>query len=241
MLGDSTRQVRRRQLGALIRRARKQARRSLIQCANLLNTTVQNIIDIESGQTDISAAQLETLAEFFGVPATYFWEERPPADEEDEPDLPDIVQERRSLRQKLIGVQLRLARQKAEKTQKDCAEFLGVSPRLISEYEYGRRDIPLVELEALAEYLDAPLEMFLDFEARCQESGPENEAGVAIAGAQVTPPAAVADELQHLTPQLREFIAMPVNSLYLHLAHKLSQLPASVLREIGESLLEITY
>ena len=237
----STREFRRRELGALIRQARKQARRSLIQCANLLNTTVQSMNDIEAGQTDISAAQLETLADYFGVPPSYFWERRPVADEEDEPEQPDIVQERMLLRQKLIGVQLRLARQKAEKTQKECADFLGISPRLISEYEYGRRDIPLVELEALAQYLDASLEMFLDFQAGREKSCPESKTSVAAAGAGATSTASVPAELQHLTPQLREFVAMPVNSLYLHLAHKLSQLPASVLREIGESLLEITY
>jgi len=236
----SDRELRRKELGALIRKARKQARRSPIQCANLLNVPVQNILEIESGQADISAAQLETLADYFSVPMTYFWNKEPLAEDEEEAEGLDVVQERMLLLQKLIGVELRLARQKAEKTQKDCADVLGISPRFISEYEYGRRDIPLVELEALAQYLQVPLETFLELRAeyggRCPESEP-----VVSAAAERTPATSPPAELQHLSPQLREFVATPVNSLYLHLAHKLSQLPASALREIGESLLEITY
>lgn len=236
----SAREIRRKALGALIRKARKQASRSQTQCANLLNVSTQSIIDLESGEADISATQLETLANYFGVRINYFWNMDLPAEGEEEAEQPDIVQERMWLRQKLIGVQLRQARQKAEKTQKDCAERLNVSARNISEYEYGRRDIPLVELEALAEYLETPIETFLDYETEHEKRFPESKS-MTSAESEIVAQVMSLQEIEHLTPELREFVALPVNSLYLHLAHKLSQLPANVLREIGESLLEITY
>lgn len=236
----SAKEIRRKTLGALIRKARKQSSRSLTQCANLLSVSTQNIIDLESGKGEISATQLEALADYFNVPMSYFWSTDLPAEAEEEPEPPDIVQERMWLRQKLIGVQLRQARQKAKKTQKDCAQMLKVSTRSISEYEYGRRDIPLVELEALAEYLETPIETLLDFATEHEKRSSENE-GTTPAESEAAAQMMPLKEVEHLTPELREFVTLPVNSLYLHLAHKMSQLPASVLREIGESLLEITY
>jgi|GEM_PF-4832965 len=60
------------------------------------------------------------------------------------------IQEAMALRSKITGVLLKNARTRAGKSQKDCAKILGCSPRTISDYEYGRRDISLPELEALA-------------------------------------------------------------------------------------------
>ena len=236
MAEESAKELRSKNLGSLLRQARTKAGQSRISCANLLNVSTQTIINFESGKTDITVTQLETLADFLGVPLVYFWSTEIPSDEE-EAEQPDIVQQRMLLRQKLIGVQLRQARLAAEKTQKECAEQLGVSPQQISEDEYGRRDISLVELEALADFLDVPVETFIEYETEHEKLYPERKT---IPSASPSAPASLA-EWEHLTPELREFVANPVNSLYLHLALKMSQLPVAALREIGESLLEITY
>jgi len=230
MAEESVKELRSKNLGRLLRQARTQAGQSRISCAALLNVSAQTIIDFESGETNITVTQLITLADFLGVPPVYFWSTEIPSDEpdEEEAEQPSIVQERMWLRQRLIGVQLRQARLIAGKTQKECAEQLGVSPQHLSGYEYGRRDMPLVELEALADFLDVPVETFIEDESETLPS--------------TSPPAPDSlAELEHLTPELRELIANPANFLYLYIALKLSRLPATTLREIGEDLLEITY
>ena len=68
------------------------------------------------------------------------------------------------VRSKMIGVLLRAARLKAGKTVKDCAEWLGCSPHIISQYEYGRRAISLPELELLAQFFRMPVNHLWDEE-----------------------------------------------------------------------------
>ena len=68
------------------------------------------------------------------------------------------------VRSKMIGVLLRAARLKAGKTVKNCAEWLGCSPHIISQYEYGRRAISLPELELLAQFFRVPVNHLWDEE-----------------------------------------------------------------------------
>jgi transcriptional regulator with XRE-family HTH domain len=239
MAEEPVKELRSKNLGSLLRQARTQAGQSRVSCANLLNVPSQAITDFESGKTDIAVTQLEALADFLDVPPVYFWITEVPSDEsgEEETEQPDIVQERMWLRQKLVGVLLRQARLAAGKTQKECAEELGVSHQHISEYEYGRRDIPVVELEDLVEFLEVPVETFLEHEIEQERLDPVSETFPPT-----SPP--VADSLavlSHLPPELRELVTNPVNSLYLNLALKLSRMPVATLREIGENILEVTY
>lgn len=69
------------------------------------------------------------------------------------------------LRNRMIGVLLRDARQWAGRTKQECAELLGVSPATISAYEEGRKAISLPELEVLARFLRVPLRHFLNTDA----------------------------------------------------------------------------
>ena len=239
MAEASVKELRSKNLGSLLRQARIQGGQSRISCANLLNVSTQTITDFESGKTNIAVTQLEAMADFLDVPLVFFWITEVPTDESDEEEAeqPDIVQERMWLRQKLIGVLLRQARLTAGKTQKECAEELGVSHQHISEYEHGRRDIPVVELENLVEFLEVPVETFIQHEIDQERLDPVSETL-----SPTSPP--VADypaELGHLPPELRELVTNPVNSLYLNLALKLSRMPVATLREIGENILEVTY
>ena len=61
------------------------------------------------------------------------------------------------VRTKMIGVLLRAARLKARRTLKECADQLGCTPHMVSQYEYGRRGISLPELELLAALFDLPV------------------------------------------------------------------------------------
>ncbi|MDY7078175.1 MAG: helix-turn-helix transcriptional regulator [Chloroflexota bacterium] len=69
-------------------------------------------------------------------------------------------EERLILRNRIIGVLLRDAREQAEKTKRECAEALGVSTSTITAYEEGRKPISLPELEVLAYITDTPIAHF---------------------------------------------------------------------------------
>jgi transcriptional regulator with XRE-family HTH domain len=75
-------------------------------------------------------------------------------------------EERMVLRDRAIGVLLRDARTRAEKSKRECAAALGVSTGTISAYEEGRRSISLPEMEVLAYFLDVPVAHFWDPEGR---------------------------------------------------------------------------
>jgi len=70
------------------------------------------------------------------------------------------------LRNRIIGLLLRNARERAEKTKRECAAALGVSTGTITAYEEGRKPISLPELEVLAYVTDTPTAHFW-------EHGPE--------------------------------------------------------------------
>jgi transcriptional regulator with XRE-family HTH domain len=73
------------------------------------------------------------------------------------------------VRSKMIGVLIRAARLRAGKTVRECAEWLGCSSHIMSQYEYGRRSISLPELELLAEVFKVPVDHLWDEEVAVAE------------------------------------------------------------------------
>lgn len=71
-----------------------------------------------------------------------------------------MAEETLSLQDRIIGLLLRDARERAEKTKRECAAALGVSSGTITAYEEGRKPISLPELEVLAYVLDIPVAHF---------------------------------------------------------------------------------
>lgn len=67
--------IRQRIIGALLRQARLQSKRSLEEAADYLGSTVQQIQDYESGVTAVPLFELERLGKYFGVPLDYFSDE----------------------------------------------------------------------------------------------------------------------------------------------------------------------
>jgi transcriptional regulator with XRE-family HTH domain len=72
-------------------------------------------------------------------------------------------QEEVALRNRIIGLLLRDARERADKTKRECATALGVSTGTITAYEEGRKSISLPELETLAYVTDTPPSHFWDY------------------------------------------------------------------------------
>lgn len=65
-----------------------------------------------------------------------------------------------TLRTRKLGVLILDARLATRRSVKECAEALGVSPETFTSYENGETAPSLPQLEALAYFLDLPLEHF---------------------------------------------------------------------------------
>jgi len=68
--------------------------------------------------------------------------------------MTEAIEEKLTLRNRIIGLLLHDARERAGKTKRECAAALGVPVSTITAYEEGRRPISLPELEVLAYMLD---------------------------------------------------------------------------------------
>lgn len=219
--------LRRKILGVKIRHARTRAGLNLKEAGQALGISAELVSDIEFGRRDVSLPQLEVMSLIFNVPIVYFWSD----DVIEEPDLDYPTQEAMALRQRIIGTLLRQARTEAGQSQEDLAKVLGVPISRIPNYEFGKTEIPLSELELLAEHLNVSLSYFID-------------QGISRANTPTDGQSATADEIAHfsqLPADVREFITNPANLLYINIAMHLSEVSAETLRALAEGLLEVTY
>lgn len=216
--------IRRKIVGVLLRHARQRANLTLKDVADKIGVSSGVIADYEYGRRDLSLAELEILAHLYHVPPAYFWSEDIPAESADR-DLP--VEAVMGLRRRIIAVLLQQARLETGRDQEDLARVLDCPPTRVTAYEQAESDIPLSELEALAHYLGVPMSYFFD-----QGINPTGEP---------LPDMEELKQLAQLPADVRRFILGPGNILYLRVAMQLGALPASVLRRLGEGLLDITY
>jgi transcriptional regulator with XRE-family HTH domain len=215
--------IRNRIIGTLVKRARLKAGRSQRECADLLGCSPFAYTQHEQGRWGLSLAQLETLAGLFKVPLANLWDDSgiPP----DEP-VEDVatIQQAMLLRRKILAVQFRQCRRTGGLTQKQMGQLLGRSTGIIGRYERGERDMPLAELEVAAQRCGKAL---VDFEDRTVEP---SQGEVRLQSL----------DLSELAPDVREFVLKPTNALYLRIAMLLSSMKADSLRQIAETLLDIT-
>lgn len=81
------------------------------------------------------------------------------------PDL-EIIQ----LRNRILGILIHQARERARRSRKECATALGTSTGRFAAYEEGEKPISLPELELLARYLECPLRDFRKNEVPTQDA-----------------------------------------------------------------------
>jgi len=217
--------IRSKIIGVLVRRARLKAGKSQKDCADFLGCSPFVFRQYEQGEKGLSLPELEALAFFFDVPPASLWD--------DGPSLPESLAEGALpmdqlllLRRKILAVQLRQCRIAASLTQRQIAELLGCSPGMVSQYERGRRDIPLAELEQAVEACGRGLEEFLDQTIPLGKGEQERRALA---------------RLDELPADVRDFVLNPTNLLYFRIGMLLRALRADSLRQIAETLLDITY
>lgn len=217
--------LRRKILGVKIRHARLKSGLNLKEVGEAIGMSAGLVSDVEFGRRDVSLPHLEVMALLFNVPVVYFLSDIPL--EEVQRDFPTL--QALALRQRVIGILLRQARTEAGRSKEDLARVLDVPASRISSYELGKAEIPLQELETLADYLKVSISYFLD----------QGIAADKIGGQVVT-----LDEITQFTQlpkEIREFLTNPANLLYLNIAMSLSELSADTLRALAEGLLEVTY
>jgi transcriptional regulator with XRE-family HTH domain len=219
-------ELRNRILGIRIRNARDQARVSRRECAAAIGVSVNRLAGYESGEKAISLPELEMLARYLEVPMASFREDT----SVNESDAPQDKMPNPSiflpLRQRIVGARLKQLRISLDRTQRDMAAILECSSSTMADYEYGRRAIPVAELEILCRALNVSLDYFVDHDSEVGQWHKRQ---------------AEYDKFNELPADLRDFILRSINRSYLELAVKLSKMPANSLRSIAEGLLEITY
>jgi transcriptional regulator with XRE-family HTH domain len=218
--------IRDRIIGILVKRARLEAGKSQRECAEFLGCSPSTFSQYERGARGLSLPQLESLAYWFEVPLDSLWNDgyTLPEEQEDE-TLP--IEQLMQLRRKMLAVKFRKCREQADLSQREMSELLGCSTYLISQYERGARDIPLAELEIAAEHCGESLDDFMDNETIPLGRAEQQRRMVA--------------RLEELPPDVRDFVLKPTNALYLRIAMQLSAMKADHLRQIAETLLDITY
>lgn len=209
-------------LGALMRKARTAAGRSLSEMSGLIGATSGSLSSMERGTRAASLPELELFAYSLDVPLPQFLSgEEAPVKPKDELNPKLII----ALRQRMIGALLKTQRTEAGLTMRELAEMSGLPSRRISSYEQGERPIPLPELEAIAGSLGRQVEDYLDTEGTVGEWYARQQSFEAFL---------------ELPVELREFLSEPTNQPYLDLARNLSEVSIDKLRALGQGLLDIT-
>jgi transcriptional regulator with XRE-family HTH domain len=222
---DTRFELRSRMLGVLMRDARQARGQTVEACAEALACEPDQLARFETGEASPSLPELELLAGFLDVPLGRFWSDHVLAAQHTahRPALPPA--EVLALRDRLIGAQLRHARQEQGRSTADLAAELGRDPADLDAYELGEVPIPLPELEALASRLRLSMEELFAAQGTLGQWRARHRA---------------LERVRELPPDLLDFLGHPHSESYLRLAQHLAELPAGRLRQIAEGLLEIT-
>jgi len=217
--------IRAKKLGVLIKDARFAAGLNMKDCAKTIGVTNSKFKAFENGEKSPSLPEIEALAFFLDVPLEHFWghESRSLVNEENlaASKLDQFV----VLRTKIVGALLRSARTDADLTLKELSESIGITPRRLKSYETGANAVPLPELEAIATYMNLPIKHFQDKGGIVGKWAHEKKS---------------LQEFLELPQDIQDFVTKPINLPYLEIAQNLRDLSVDKLRDLAESILEIT-
>lgn len=218
--------IRNKIIGVLLRKARTDANKTVQKCAQTLGIDPAFIIRAEEGQESLTLPQLESLGHILEAPLSYFLETEDLSEEGPSQQRIPYLEIMR-LRRKIIGVTLRQARLEAGRTLDEIASSLGYTPEYLGRVELGEAYVPLIQLQVWGDMLGIPFTEFTAADVIPLSAEEQSKRDLTV--------------LDHLPPEVREFIVKPINIPYLQIAMNLSQMPAETLRQIASGLLEITY
>lgn len=220
MSDQQAKMLRTKMVGALIRKTRQDRGLTVEDLAQAIALDPDELSEYESGNRGIPLPDLELICHHFDVEIQDILSNKPPVGKPSEAINPGA---QRSLRQRLIAVQLRKLRQDHQTELDQAAQSVGLSTETLEAYERGQQPIPLAELEALSTVYGATLEQFLAHE------GPLAQ----IPSAPTPEPAE-----SHLPKDLQDFVNQAENLPYLRLAMALRKMPEEELRQFAQSLIE---
>lgn len=221
---DFAKTLRAKKLGVLLRDARLSSGKTMKECGEAIGVSGSTISSYEKGKSSPSLPELEMLAYYLKIPIGRFWRDTILSNEDDSLDQLDI-EHSQAIRHRQIGRILEEARLKLEITFEEITEKTGITYGRMKRFETGDSPVPLPELELLSNTLEFTLSDLFEKET---EIGKWLAAQSGIA------------EFLALPSELQGFLTKPVNRPYIEVAKKLSTLTADQLREIAESILEIT-
>ncbi len=220
-------QVKNRIMGLLLRDAREDAGRNPDQVAELLGIPTKEYLGFEKGLQGPTLPQLEVLAYYYDIPLNHFFgAQKTLKAQREEDELKDRVPELMMLRQRIIGVRVRLLREQAGATIEDVAERTGLRTDQITAVEQGIKTLPVNELEMVAYALKANIDDLVDTSGTIGSWVKKQEQF---------------EDFAKLPDDMREFVLKPINQSYIDLAMKLSKMHVDELRGIAASILEITF
>lgn len=214
--------IRAKKLGVYLREARTAKTLSIEELSEATGISSDTIEEYESGNQSPSLPELELFAYTLQKPLEHFIEGEVHVTEKRRAIVLDRFL---SIRQRIIGTQLRKTRVEAELTLDEISQKTGIDEDKLHTYEIGEEPIPLPQLEALASVLNVSMR---DFQVM---HGPVGE--WLIEQQQV-------NGFLELSDDIKAFISKPVNVPYLELAMRLSEMSVEKLRAVAEGLLEIT-
>lgn len=209
--------LRGRILGVLIRLGRLSAQLSVEDCAAFLLVDAQLIDAWEHGESVPGLPQLEGLTRCLLAASTGETNESAPVKNSD-------LSEFYLLRKRMIGAQLKLARQMQDFEVKDLGRISGLDSDLIERYEFGEVTIPMNHLCVLAQAVRQDLRYFLHSDGIQRGSN--------------HPTSADAEEAPSDTDLVR-FAADDKNQDYIRLAMAFRQIDREDLQRIAEALYSI--
>lgn len=214
--------LRTKMLGAILREVRLEAGKSIRQAAELLGVGTSTFSAYEHGRKGIPLPELEIFAYANDVPIDVFW-----TGEISEVSHDPAFDAKRSvsIRQRLIGVRLRMLRKDKGLSIRDFARSVHFPPSRVAAYERGGRAIPLPELEVMADALGEPIENFIESE------GP---IGNWIHSRRAY------ENIIDLPIEVQQFVAEPGNLQYLQVAMTLSDITSERLHQLRQALRDLS-
>jgi transcriptional regulator with XRE-family HTH domain len=219
------RRIRSRKIGVLLRDARLKGQKSVEDCANALAVKPDHYLNLETGTKAPTLPELEVLSYYFDLPIEHFWGNATLGENHSNNRTlqADVLI---PLRQRMIGVLLKQARERKNFSLEEVSKLTDISEEQLLSYEMGEIPVQITDMQSIAAAMGTDVQDFIDV------------AGPYGAWRQKE---LLFNRFMELPPELRDFVMKPVNRPYMDIARRLSQLSTGELRQIAEGLLEITF
>jgi transcriptional regulator with XRE-family HTH domain len=212
-----TADARRRTVGALIRNAREAAGRKPKDIADFVGVSAAAMIAFEEGEKDPSLPQLEAIAYYLRVPVHTLLGASSLQQAEPLDNLEEIMR----LRGHIIGARLKQARMARGESAQDIADATGISSALLQNFELGKKQPGISELELLMAHFGLTLDEMLDIGI-----GPLGEAQLLQQQRA---------SFENLSQDFRAFVCDPNATQHVQLAMKLRSLSAEQLKSLANA------